>query len=136
MYQPAPSRRAVERWSRDEALAKVRLGAITKAPRQEPPRLPLEERVRTFKEIVLSFSEEQAIAEASRCLDCGICSECYRCVWACEREAIDHNMQGRAQEIEVGAIVLATGFELYDARKVPQYGYGRFANVYTALEAK
>jgi heterodisulfide reductase subunit A len=126
----------VEKWTREEAETKVRLGAITPAPRQEPARLPLEERVRTFKEIVLPLTEEQAVAEASRCLDCGICSECYRCVWACEREAIDHNMQERMEEIEVGTIILATGFELYDARNIPQYGYGRFEEVYTALEVE
>jgi heterodisulfide reductase subunit A len=136
LRQPEPNRRPVEKWTREEAQTKVRLGAITPAPREEPPRLPLEERVRTFKEVVLPFTEEQAVAEASRCLDCGICSECYRCVWACEAGAIDHNMQERLEEIDVGAIVLATGFELYDARHVPQYGYGRFENVYTALEAE
>jgi heterodisulfide reductase subunit A len=136
LSQPANNRRPVEKWSREEAQTKVRLGAITPAPRQEPPRLSLDERVRTFKEVVLPMTEEQAIAEASRCLDCGICSECYRCVWACEREAINHNMQERLEEIDVGAIVLATGFELYDARNIPQYGYGRFNNVYTALEVE
>ncbi|MEJ2732609.1 MAG: FAD-dependent oxidoreductase [Anaerolineae bacterium] len=136
LRQPEPNKRPVERWTREEAETKVRLGAITPAPRLEPARLPLEERVRTFKETVLPLTEEQAVAEASRCLDCGVCSECYRCVWACEREAIDHTMQERLEEIEVGAIVLATGFELYDARNVPQYGYGHLENVYTALEAE
>jgi heterodisulfide reductase subunit A len=136
LRQPESNKRPVEKWDREEAKAKVRLGAITPAPRQEPARLSLEERVRTFKEVVLPFTEEQAVAEACRCLDCGICSECYRCVWACEREAIDHNMQERLDRIEVGAIVLATGFELYDARNVPQYGYGRYEDVYTALEVE
>jgi heterodisulfide reductase subunit A len=136
LHQPAPNKRPVEKWSKEEAQTKVRLGAITPAERVEPARLSLEERVRTFKEVVLPFTEEQAIAEASRCLDCGICSECYRCVWACERGAIDHTMQERLEEIDVGAIVLATGFELYDARKMPQYGYGRLENVYTALEVE
>jgi heterodisulfide reductase subunit A len=136
LSQPVANRRPVEKWSREEAQTKVRLGTIAPTPRVEPARLPLEERVRTFKEVVLPLTEEQAIAEASRCLDCGICSECYRCVWACEREAIDHNMQERLEEIAVGAIVLATGFELYDARRLPQYGYGRLDNVYTALEVE
>jgi len=136
LQQPAPKKRPVEKWTKEEALTKVRLGAVTPAPRQEPARLPLDERVRTFKEIVLPLTEEQAVAEASRCLDCGICCECFRCVWACEREAIDHNMQERLEEIEVGAIVLATGFDLYDPRKLPQYGYGRYENVYTALEVE
>ena len=136
LQQPVANRRPVEKWTREEAQTKVRLGAVVKAPRVEPERLPLEERVRSFREVVLPFSEDQAVAEASRCLDCGICSECYRCVWACEAEAIDHNMQERLEEIEVGSIVLATGFELYDPRNVPQYGYGRFDNVYTALEVE
>ena len=136
LQQPAPNKRPVEKWTREEARTKVRLGAIAPAPRQEPARLSLDERVRTFREVVLPLTEEQAVAEATRCLDCGICSECYRCVWACEAGAIDHNMQERLEEIDVGAIVLTTGFELYDARRVPQYGYGRFDNVYTALEAE
>jgi heterodisulfide reductase subunit A len=136
LRHPVPSKRPVEKWTREEARAKVRLGAITPAPREEPARLPLEERVRTFKEVVLPLTEEQAAAEASRCLDCGICSECHRCVWGCEREAIDHAMEERLEEIEVGAIILTTGFELYDARNVPQYGYGQFESVYTALEVE
>jgi heterodisulfide reductase subunit A len=45
-------------------------------------------------------------------------------------------MQETLEELDVGAIVLATGFELYDARKMPQYGYGRLDNVYTALEVE
>jgi heterodisulfide reductase subunit A len=45
-------------------------------------------------------------------------------------------MQEQFEEINVGAMVLATGFELYDARNVPQYGYGRFDGVYTALEVE
>jgi heterodisulfide reductase subunit A2 len=136
LKQAEPNKRPVEKWTREEAETKVRLGAIVPTPRQEPARLSLEERVETFREVVLPLTKEQAMAEAARCLDCGICSECYRCVWACEREAIDHNMQERVEELEVGAIVLATGFELYDARNLPQYGYGRHENVYTALEVE
>jgi heterodisulfide reductase subunit A len=136
LRQPEQTRLPVEKWTREEAETKVRLGAITPAERVEPARLPLEERVRTFKEIVLPFTEEEAVAEASRCLDCGICSECYRCVWTCEAGAIDHSMQECVEEVDVGAIVLATGFELYDARNMPQYGYGRLENVYTALEVE
>jgi heterodisulfide reductase subunit A len=136
LQPPSPNKRPVERWSKEEAQTKVRLGAVTPAPRMEPARRPLGERVLTFKEVVLPLTEAEALAEAARCLDCGICSECYRCVWACEAGAIDHNMQEHLEEIEVGAIVLATGFELYDARKLPQYGYGELENVFTALEVE
>ncbi len=133
---PPKEKRPVEKWTREEAQAKVRLGAVKPEPRAEPARLPLTERVRTFKEVVLPLSKEQAMAEAARCLDCGICSECYRCVWACGPGAIDHNMREETEEIDVGAVIVATGFELYDARNMPQYGYGRLPDVYTALEAE
>jgi heterodisulfide reductase subunit A len=133
---PPQEKRPVEKWTREEARAKVRLGAIKPAPRAEPAQLPLAERVRTFKETVLPLSQEQALAEAARCLDCGICSECYRCVWACGPGAIDHNMREELETVEVGAVILATGFELYDPRNLPQYGYGRLPDVYTALEAE
>ncbi|NIO72428.1 MAG: 4Fe-4S dicluster domain-containing protein [Anaerolineae bacterium] len=134
LEQPEPPKPPVEKWTKAEAQAKVRLGAITPQPRIEPSRLTLEERRGTFKEVVLPLTEEQAQAEAARCLDCGLCAECYRCVWACEREAIDHNMHETLEEINVGAIIMATGFELFDARQMPQYGYGRLEEVYTALE--
>lgn len=37
-------------------------------------------------------------------------------------------------QVEVGNIILATGYDLFDCRRVPQYGYGRLANVFTSME--
>ncbi len=48
--------------------------------------------------------------------------------------AIDFDQQDEEVTVEVGNIVLATGFELFDARRVEQYGYGRLPNVFTSLE--
>jgi len=56
------------------------------------------------------------------------------CVEACARAAIDFNQQTTYEEVEVGAIILATGFKPFDARKVPEYGYGRYPEVYTTME--
>jgi heterodisulfide reductase subunit A len=43
--------------------------------------------------------------------------------------------EGRANvTLRVGNIILATGWDLFDARRIPQYGYGRLANVFTNLE--
>ncbi|MEJ2560826.1 MAG: 4Fe-4S binding protein, partial [Anaerolineae bacterium] len=36
--------------------------------------------------------------------------------------------------VDVGNVILATGYDLFDARKISQYGYGRLANVFTSLE--
>jgi heterodisulfide reductase subunit A len=59
------------------------------------------------------------------------------CVEVCgERNAIDFTQQPRETEIEVGAIIMATGFQTFDPHRLPQYGYGRFPNVYTSLEVE
>jgi heterodisulfide reductase subunit A len=59
---------------------------------------------------------------------------CQLCVKVCEKEAINHEMKEEKVEIEVGSIILASGFKPFDARRIPAYGYGRFPNVITALE--
>jgi heterodisulfide reductase subunit A len=42
--------------------------------------------------------------------------------------------EGKEQNFNVGAVVLATGFELFDPKGLPQYGYGKLDDVYTSLE--
>ena len=58
------------------------------------------------------------------------------CVEACDRKAIDFKQVEEVKEIEVGTIVLATGFQTFDANRVPYYGYGKYPNVYTSLEVE
>ena len=58
------------------------------------------------------------------------------CVEACDRNAIDFDQKEEFVEIEVGAIIVATGFKTFDASRLPAYGYGIYPNVYTALEVE
>lgn len=58
------------------------------------------------------------------------------CQEACERGAIDFNMREEIIEVEAGAIIVATGFKIFDPSQIPQYGYGRYPNVYTSLEVE
>jgi heterodisulfide reductase subunit A len=59
------------------------------------------------------------------------------CVEACgERNAIDFNQKEAIETIEVGAIILATGYQTFDASRISYYGYGTYPNVYTALEVE
>lgn len=59
------------------------------------------------------------------------------CVEICgERNAIDFQQQEEIETIQVGAIILATGFQVFDAARVPYYGYGIYPQVYTALEVE
>lgn len=59
---------------------------------------------------------------------------CKACEKFCPTGAIDFTQQEEHIQIKVGQIILATGFDLFDSRRIPQYGYGRLANVYTSLE--
>ncbi len=102
--------------------------------RASMPKQGLESRKRDFSEVELGFSEARAIQESERCLGCAVCCECERCVDACTREAIDHHMSDEVVDLHVGAIVLATGYKLFDVAQYPQYGYGKIPNVITAME--
>ena len=107
---------------------------IEKAPRVLSGHLDPIQRSKNFAEVDRNFSEEEAQKEAARCVDCGGCCECGQCVSVCEAEAINHSMQDRVEEIEVGSIIVATGFDPLDPTPMQQYGYGKYANVFTNLE--
>ncbi|MFC1907007.1 4Fe-4S binding protein [Chloroflexota bacterium] len=60
--------------------------------------------------------------------------KCRACEKFCEREAIDFEQEDKVVELEVGSIILATGFNLFDPTPIYQYGYRRLDNVITSLE--
>jgi heterodisulfide reductase subunit A len=59
---------------------------------------------------------------------------CQNCEKVCEAGAVDFGQKDEEVTIEVGAVIVATGLELVDAKSMGQYGYGRYRNVVTALE--
>ena len=61
-------------------------------------------------------------------------TKCGACIKKCPKDCIRMEQQDEVIELHVGSIVLATGFELFDARRVERYGYGRLPNVLTSLE--
>ena len=91
-------------------------------------------RGKTFAEVHVGYTPEEAITEAKRCLACGICSDCHLCETACQAHAIDYLQRETTLKLNVGAVVLAPGYELYDPRLKKDLGYGRFPNVITSLE--
>ncbi|ACV64288.1 4Fe-4S ferredoxin iron-sulfur binding domain protein [Desulfofarcimen acetoxidans DSM 771] len=70
---------------------------------------------------------QQYVIDAEACLGKG----CTKCVEACAYNAIDVNMQAKSFELNVGAIVYATGWNSYDVTKLAYYGGGQYANVIT-----
>jgi heterodisulfide reductase subunit A len=59
---------------------------------------------------------------------------CKACEKFCPTGAIKFDQQDEILTVKVGNIILATGYDLFDARKVSNYGYARLANVFTSLE--
>ena len=63
-----------------------------------------------------------------------IADACGACQMLCEAKAIDFTQQDEVVELNVGAIVVATGFQMWDSTKLSQYSYGKSPNIITALE--
>jgi len=118
----------------EEALRRAAAGGRPTAPRVEPGRRPAAERRSDFGEVYAALSEEQAMAEAARCLECGVCSECLQCAYACRAGAIDHLQTEEELQLEVGSILLAPGLEPMPGSIRPEFGFGRYANVLTSLQ--
>jgi heterodisulfide reductase subunit A-like polyferredoxin len=119
----------------DEAKPGADVLAQTEVMARMPmPHLPGAARKLTFDEVNTGFNAEQAIAEAKRCLNCAVCSECMECVRACGPGALLHGERDSERTVEVGAVVLATGYDAYDPGNKGEYGYGRYPNVLSALE--
>jgi heterodisulfide reductase subunit A-like polyferredoxin len=107
------------------------------APRQDRIKMPQSNadiRLQGFTEIDLGYSREQAIAEAQRCLACGLCSECMQCVKACSAGAVCHDQQPAEMTLDVGSIILTPGFEEFQASLRGEFGHGRYANVLTNVQ--
>ena len=59
---------------------------------------------------------------------------CQVCAKVCDRQAVNHDMTDETREVEIGSIIVASGFQTFDARRIPAYGYGRYPNILTAME--
>ncbi|MEN8614123.1 FAD-dependent oxidoreductase [Dehalogenimonas sp. THU2] len=119
-------------WKTQPNIARPSIKGIIKAPRVAISHRPAE--TTSFAETELNLTEAQAVTEAARCLNCGGCSDCRQCLTVCEPKCIDFEQQPKDVEIEVGNIIVATGYEMFDPSIITQFGYGKFENVITGLE--
>ncbi|MGZ6339564.1 MAG: FAD-dependent oxidoreductase, partial [Candidatus Limnocylindrales bacterium] len=137
----------IDRWLQEGELAGFddRVPVVDKAQvlarqanyaRREPttPDIAFSAMPRDFAELESPMTEAEAHDAAARCMDCGVCSECGECLAACPADAIDLRMHEHEFDVEVGAVVVSTGFKLFAADLKPQYGYGTFKNVITGMQ--
>ncbi len=59
---------------------------------------------------------------------------CGKCVSECEKEVINYESSEKIYNYEVGTIIIAVGFEIFDASKITEYGWGHYSNVITTFE--
>ncbi len=96
-----------------------------------------EESMARRRAIYIAFPQAvplKAVVDKESCLllSKGKCKK--SCVEACKAGAIDFEQKEEVIEREVGSIILATGYDLYDPHLLPQYGYGIYENVITNLQ--
>ena len=68
------------------------------------------------------------LIDREQCIGCGLCER------VCLAKAVDYGDTQKVEKIEVGSVILATGYEMFDARLRPEFGYGVFPNVVTSIE--
>ncbi len=66
--------------------------------------------------------------DRDECIGCGLCEK------VCLAKAVNYSDQEKTERIEVGSIILSPGYEVFDATKKPEFGYGVFDNVVTSIE--
>jgi heterodisulfide reductase subunit A len=74
-----------------------------------------------------------ATIDAEHCLKI-LKDKCGNCQKVCKAEAIDFNQKEEVIELNVGAIIVSTGFDFYDISQISEYGYASNENVITAIE--
>ena len=94
---------------------------------QNPFNQGLDTRKAIYKPYAQAYPNAYVI-DKQHCRDCGACAE------KCPRKAINYDMQEEIDELQVGAVILAPGFEIFDASLRGEYGYGIYQNVVTSLQ--
>jgi heterodisulfide reductase subunit A-like polyferredoxin len=107
---------------------------VVPLPRVGMRHLSDDKRKTGFGEVELGYTEEQAKAEAARCLACGLCSECGACVKVCAPGAISHDMVATTETIAVGSLILSPGYEEFQAAARGEFGHGRYPNVLSSVQ--
>jgi heterodisulfide reductase subunit A len=64
----------------------------------------------------------------------GKCGTTPLCIEACDQKAISFEQEESTAELEIGAIVVAAGYTMFDPTLKPEYGYGKYKGVITSLE--
>lgn len=126
---------------RDEnPLSELAAAALPDGVRPQEAVLPQiedpHERSLDFRQVEKTFIDANAVTEARRCLECGVCADCLMCAEACPQDALIAEEKDGIVRLDVGAIVIATGARQTDPGRYRELGFGRHRNVISSLAAE
>lgn len=114
----------------DETLCK---GCINECAGVCPIEVPNEYDFGIGKRKAIYVPYPQAVP-LSACVDPKACIGCARCVEACPAKAVSFEQKPQGFNFTVGAIIVATGWQPFDATRKEEYGFGRYRDVITSLQ--
>jgi NADPH-dependent glutamate synthase beta subunit-like oxidoreductase len=109
-------------YSKKESLDCYKKSNASRRTRTEISSIPVDERRNSFAEVDLTLSQEEALIEANRCLQCGVCSECLACVGVCKTGAINHDQTSTNRWMNFSVIIDTDALDVpTDISKHPAY---------------
>ena len=94
----------------------------------------INERIKDFDDIEITYSEDEVLKSSQRCLDCSNCRECHQCVTACPAEAIDFSQKREIVNTNAKSVIVTSGYKLFKPENKPEYGYTKFPNVIDSMQ--
>ena len=107
---------------------------ITVKPALDSKLRPVTERIRDFRDVELTFTSEEVLQSAGRCLDCSNCRECHQCISACPAFAIDFSQKESMIQAHASAVIIASGYQLFKPEHSPQCNSARLTNVIDSMQ--
>ena len=81
--------------------------------------------LRGFRRSTPSIRDNCRVLQGKKC---GVCAK------VCQAKAVDYEQKDTEVEINVASVIISTGYELFDATQISEYGYGKLPNVISSLE--